>query len=217
MLNSSMEGNLNTLLHFESRPNLRWGKICQKFLPYVEENSIWRYNRQSRREEPLQGWKIHVSATVLTACDVFETIVDFLTSQDVQFKAPGSLSELSKLNSGLFYGYSQVGKFITIYPQTDQQSVFLAEKIHQLTVQFSSPAVPYDKPFAHTGCVFYRYGIFRKTEFNALGNTGVSGIKNPQGNLVNDNRLQPVPDWLTDPFEKKIFYRESQKKLKSAC
>src|SRR5215203_3244991 len=85
----------------------RWRQLCERYLPVKFEDSIWRYNRHSAPESPSQGWKLHISATILEACDLFERVAPFLISEDVQFKALGSLDDLSKLNCGLQYGYHQ--------------------------------------------------------------------------------------------------------------
>jgi hypothetical protein len=151
--------------------------------------------------EPSQGWKLHVSATVLDACSVFENIAPFLVSRKVQFKAPNSLMELAHLNSGLYYGYSQVGKFVTIYPPTIEEAAVIAKELHRLTAGFAAPAIPFDERFRSNSCVYYRYGAFRSIDIiNAAGNIE-SSIWGPGGKLVADDRFRPVPEWLMDPFK----------------
>src|SRR5215472_1892245 len=97
-----------------------WQRLCNAYLPIQPRRSIWRFSRKSNRKNPSQGWKLHVSATPLSACCVFRAIAPYLKRHDVEFKAPKSLAELGKLNAGIFYGFSQVGKFITVYPSTTQ-------------------------------------------------------------------------------------------------
>src|SRR2546423_4082180 len=92
--------------------NEQWRELCSRYLPLSADNSIWRLSRATARNEPEQGWKLHISATILTACAVLEKVAPVLQSRGTQFKAPVSLEEINKINSGLFYGYSQIGKLI---------------------------------------------------------------------------------------------------------
>ena len=177
----------------------RWQILCERYLPVKE--SIWRLSRNRKQEEPPQGWKLHVSATILEACDLFEKVAPFLIAQDVRFKAPKSLEELSKLNQGLDYGYHQVGKFITVYPATETQAVRLARELDELTGEFISISIPFDEQFSPNSSVFYRYGSFVSIEMTDENGNNFPAIKNPVGKLVLDDRLQAVPEWLSNPFQ----------------
>lgn len=99
----------------ERRLEERWRRLCDRHLSYAPEDSIWRYSSAGDAAGPVQGWKLHVSATVLSACEVLERVGPLLDARPVAYKAPRSLAELMKLNSGLYYGYSQVGK---VFPST---------------------------------------------------------------------------------------------------
>jgi hypothetical protein len=87
-----------------------WQRLCDAYLPIRVKGSIWRYSRSRIRGDLSQGWKLHVSATILSACPIFRLIAPYLKRRDIWFKAPKSLAELQKLNSGIFYGFSQIGK-----------------------------------------------------------------------------------------------------------
>lgn len=179
----------------------RWQTLCDTYLPVKKDDSIWCFNRKSRLEEPLQGWKLHISATILQACDLFESVAPFLNSQDVQFKAPKSLDELSNINSGLRHGYQMLGKFMTVYPNSEAQAVEIAEKLHELTREFVPISVPFDEQFAKESSVFYRYGAFGLIEMDDENGNKISAIKKPSGELTPDDRFCPVPDWIYDPFK----------------
>src|SRR5207244_2462423 len=137
-----------------------WQRLCAANLPVKKTNSIWRYSRRTRRTDPEQGWKLHVSATILTANQVFKTIVRHLRGSGVLFKAPSSLLELQRLNCGIFYGFSQVGKFITVYPRSPEEALSLARLLDRQLRKLSAPAVPYDLRYKRSRNVFYRYGAF---------------------------------------------------------
>lgn len=178
-----------------------WRQLADRYLPVTNHESIWRYSRQAMPGDPEQGWKLHVSATILKAADTLKAIAPFLAERDALFKAPCSLVELSKLNTGVFYGYSQVGKFITIYPQTTEEAVFLAGELYRLTRRFTAPAVPFDLKYRNDGCVYYRYGAFNPLDFEAGNGERVPALKDPDGKLVRDVRDSiSQPTWVSDPF-----------------
>jgi hypothetical protein len=180
----------------------RWLRLSSRHLPLKAKDSFWRYNRAARREEPAQGWKLHISATLLTACETLETVGPFLNRLDIQFKAPASLHEVNRINSGVHYGYSQIGKLITVYPQNDKQAVTLARELCRLTSRLTGPAVPFDYKFGRKGCVYYRYGAFRSlgTE-DTVENNSISHLRHPQGHLIPDDRSSPShPSWVNNPF-----------------
>lgn len=178
----------------------RWRLLCDRHLPRAPEGSIWRYSRERDPAGPGQGWKLHVSATVLNACEVFERVGPLLDARSVAYKAPRSLAELCKLNSGLYYGYSQVGKVFTVYPRTDAEAVGLATRLYELTLRIPAPAVPFDQKFG--GNVYYRFGAFARIEMEREDGRRTLAVRDRDGALVPDVRYSPGagPDWVSDPF-----------------
>jgi hypothetical protein len=184
-----------------SLPNDRWEELCALYLPVTCEGEIWRYSRAAEPGDPWQGWKLHISATVLTANKVLEKIGPFLRARRTLFKGPVSLQELSKLNSGLCYGYTQVGKCLTVYPETAEEAVALAERLHELTRGIPAPAVPFDLRFRPGSCVHYRFGAFKHQEIENEEGAYVLALRAPEGRLVPDERASAAkPDWVSDPF-----------------
>lgn len=180
----------------------RWQNLCRRFLPIGGRDSIWRYNRTRKPHDPEQGWKLHLSATILNASDLLKIVAPFLDSQEAFYKAPKSLRELKKINSGIYYDYAQIGKFITIYPQNDDHALFLAERLHCLTVQNCSPTIPFDFRYQPRSSVFYRYGAFRIRKLKNADGTFVLALKDEKGNLIPDVRdgVKPHPVWVSNPF-----------------
>jgi tRNA A-37 threonylcarbamoyl transferase component Bud32 len=188
-----------------------WKRLCNYHLPIVFENSIWRFSRAVSSDDPEQGWKLHVSATILSANEVFKAVAPLLSSSGTLFKAPVSLVELSKINAGIYYGNSQVGKFITVYPGTSEDAVFLAEKLHKLAEGFRGPVIPYDNCYRANGCVYYRYGAFNSLEIENADGIRMPALRDPEGKLVEDRRAfgKAVPEWAADPFLEKLQRQES--------
>jgi Protein kinase domain len=175
---------------------------------------MWRYSHADSPQDPDQGWKLHVSATVLTAADVLQRVAPPLCARGVRFKAPRSIEELSRLNSGLFYGYSQVGKFITVYPRTADEAASLARRLHLVTRGVAAPVVPFDGRYRPNSCVYYRYGAFTPLELLKPDGTRAKAIRAPDGTLVEDSRAgrDIKPEWVPA-----LFPVRSRRKSKPAA
>jgi len=149
-----------------------------------------------------QGWKLHVSATIASAATVLERVIPILKAEDVPFKVAANLGCLSDLNEGLA-GFSQVGKFITIYPRDDAQAVRLALELDRVTAGLEGPRVPSDRPLRLGSLVHYRFGGFTDlTLTDTLGQI-LPALRAPSGALLPDtrtSRFEP-PSWAVDPFE----------------
>ena len=178
-----------------------WQSLIEKFLPVTPADSIWRYSRLKSKTDVEQGWKVHISANILTATDTLALVGPYLTRKGVLFKAPRSLQVLQKLNSGLYYGYSQVGKFITVYPQSSSQARSLAAHLHRLTKEKTGPTVPFDERLKNGSNVYYRYGSFTVHNIEQSNGEVKPAIRDPHGNLVVDDRYTAEPPtWATNPF-----------------
>jgi hypothetical protein len=161
----------------------------------------WRYSRPVQLCDPSQGWKIHLSATPLTANDLFACAAPILRRYNALFKVLASLELLEQLNAG-FAGFSQIGKFLTAYPVSDKMAVALARELHAATRHLRGPAVPFDVRYRNTGVVYYRYGCFR----NGNGdNRQREIIFDPAGKAHADRREpgRAVPGWMDNPFVKR--------------
>jgi hypothetical protein len=186
-------------------------ELCNRFLPVAEKGSAWRFSREPESGDPEQGWKLHVSANVLTANEVLEKVGPFLHSRGVLFKAPGSLQELDRINCGVFYGYSQVGKFITVYPRSDDEAISLARRLQKLTLGISAPVIPFDTRYREGSCVYYRYGAFSPLNIEHPDGLLSPAIRDLEGNLVPDLRESSEKlAWVVDPFVDK---RPARKKM----
>lgn len=150
---------------------------------------------------PTQGWKLHVSATLINASTVLDRALPVLAARCATFKVAHSGGFLARLNGGQ-EGASQVGKFITIYPADDLEAVELARLLADATSGLDAPTVPSDRRIGDTP-VHYRYGSFANLAVqNALGQPQL-GVIDPDGIARPDVRSMRYrkPDWVEDPFE----------------
>jgi hypothetical protein len=186
-------------------PEKRWRSLCDVFLPVAHPGQPWRLSRLVTERDPTQGWKLHISATILTACDVLKIVGPILRRWDALYKAPESILELKRINTGLYYGYSQVGKFITVYPQRVEDALRIAEELDQATDGLLFPRVPFDRSLRDGSCVSYRYGAFRSLHVDGDRDEDPERhlmIRAPDGSLIPDERTRDaaVPSWERDPF-----------------
>lgn len=176
----------------------QWDELCNRFLPIVDDSSMWRYSRTTTKEDPVQGWKLHVGATILTAGRALELLGPVLSDLGVLFKGPRSLEELCRLNSGVHYGYTQVGKCFTIYPPNDESVLKLATELSELLKGLPGPTIPFDQRFASDSPLFYRYGSFRS---QAIDGRQHKTLLDPFGNQIEDRRdSNEPPAWVKNPF-----------------
>jgi tRNA A-37 threonylcarbamoyl transferase component Bud32 len=156
----------------------------------------WCHSRSIRAGDLEQGWKLHVSATIASAAEVLARADPILRRRDVLFKRPTNLQQLLVLNSGVA-GFSQIGKFLTIYPASTEEAVKLAVELHRATRGLAGPRVPFDVRYRPQSLVYYRYGSFRRTAAKPAG-----FVRAPNGRLYRDRRApkKAVPSWLRDPF-----------------
>lgn len=161
-------------------------------------DGFWRYSRRPRRDDPAQGWKIHVSATILSAAEVLARVQPILLKYKALYKIPARLELLASLNAGLA-NFSQVGKFLTVYPRSTIEAQTLARELHLATRGLAGPRIPFDVRYRPNSLVHYRYGAFARSAKNSAGL-----IRLPSGEFRPDKRGpdQAVPAWLADPFQK---------------
>lgn len=158
--------------------------------------------RERKRELPMQGWKIHVSASLNHSLDVLNAVVPILDEQSVSFKFSLDRYILGLMN-GKIWGRQGAGKFITIYPVDEQEFVSLLRDLHAVTQQFEGLYILSDRRYKDSKVLYYRYGGIKP--FSATNEKGeaVPMLVSPAGENVPDERMPffHVPDWVRDPFE----------------
>jgi hypothetical protein len=141
-------------------------------------------------------------------------VYPLLQRREAFFKVAATPELLVSLNSGL-QDYSQVGKFLTIYPRSTAEAVELAAELHQVTKGMAGPRIPFDVRYCARSVVYYRYGAFAHSTTLPAG-----FLRGPGGRLYRDRRSpgRAVPDWLNDPFKRNgIGYRKSRGLILDHC
>ncbi|WP_428965188.1 class IV lanthionine synthetase LanL [Micromonospora fluostatini] len=166
----------------------------------VRRSSLWCLLAPPEHALPPHGWKLHVSATQLSAPIVLARAADVLVRAGCAFKFSRSLDMAARMvsrNAERGGG----GKFITAYPTDEEQFRLLAERLHQATYGLPGPGILSDRPYRSGGLVHYRYGGFRGSE---LGDDGTyeTLLTGPDGTRTRDVRRAwfDPPSWAGSPL-----------------
>ncbi|RCH64454.1 serine/threonine protein kinase [Streptomyces sp. SDr-06] len=166
-------------------------------------DTFWCYVEPPGGRSVRQGWKLHLSATPLSAPLVLARAADVLLRRTCPFKFAKTLAEVEELGSRLC-NRGTGGKFLTAYPECDQEELGeLAEELHRATAGLPGPGILSDRPYRPGSLVHYRFGVF--TGVPMLGNDGSyeAMLIAPDGRLVPDERKAwfSPPSWASpDPF-----------------
>src|SRR5579863_9964077 len=87
----------------------------------------------------IQGWILHISVIRSQIVKLLETVLPVLASQKVPFKIVSDIHAARSILDGEF-GYSQIGKVISIYPNSIQETRSLAAILIEITGSFKGPA-----------------------------------------------------------------------------
>ncbi|MGW0803955.1 class IV lanthionine synthetase LanL [Nonomuraea sp. NPDC002799] len=162
----------------------------------VADRGFWQLAEPDGYRMPAQGWKLHVSATMLAAPVVLSRVAGVLARERCAFKFAATLDDYWEL-CGPHGDRAQGGKLVTVYPPDDRASARLAGLLDEATRGLPGPAVLSDRPFRRGGIVHYRYGAFEGHRL--LGADGFYEVclRSPQGEPVRDERL---PRFTPPPF-----------------
>ncbi|MFD7976499.1 class IV lanthionine synthetase LanL [Streptomyces sp. NPDC059071] len=195
MTSHATEAGLEDLLH----QALRATGTGARWTTGTDETWCRVAPRSGTRRE--QGWKLHLSATAASAPTVLAKALDVLLREESAFKFARSLEQVSALNSRATPRGSS-GKFITVYPRSDDAANRLAQDLHQATAGLAGPRILSDQPYAVNSLVHYRYGAFVGRRRLAEDGLLVWYIEDPDGNPVEDRRTgrYSPPSWAVCPF-----------------
>ncbi|MFB9904450.1 class IV lanthionine synthetase LanL [Allokutzneria oryzae] len=160
----------------------------------VSAAGFWCRVGPPARTARVQGWKLHVSATPLSAALVLHRAATVLVEAGCEFKFAADLGKVEELTSSRYHR-AQAGKFITAYPADDDHFRDLAQRLDAATAGLPGPRILSDRPVRAGSVVHYRYGAF--TGVPTLTNDGVheARIEAPDGTPVPDARSP----WFTPP------------------
>ncbi|MCC3768169.1 class III lanthionine synthetase LanKC [Streptomyces sp. UNOC14_S4] len=148
---------------------------------------------------PLQGWKIHVSATADTADKTAADVWDYCVPRGIPFKfVPGP--HLLHLRNTKYAGRDHSGKFVTVYPDGEGQLRRTLDELHGIVGGRPGPYILTDLRWGE-GPLYVRYGAFARRYCVDERGTLVPAVENGEGRLVPDPRTPAfqVPAWVSLP------------------
>ncbi|MCA2230238.1 class IV lanthionine synthetase LanL [Nonomuraea aurantiaca] len=179
--------------------------------------SMWCYVRPPGVLTQAQGWKIHVSATPRSAVAVLDAVSRVLLERGVAFKFAKGLAQLRMLLS-VRCDRGAGGKFITVYPNGDEEFIQLLEELHRATEGNEGPAILSDRRYRAGSLVHYRYGGFSGGQ-QVLDSDGsyVPMLVSPSGGWTPDSRKAwySPPDWAPAPIAEAVSERRESQRGKS--
>jgi hypothetical protein len=148
-----------------------------------------------------QGWKIHVSATPLSAPVVLTRCATVLVRNGCAFKFAGDLAKVYALVERT-YSRGSGGKFITAYPTDDEQFRRIAAELDEVTLGLHGPKILSDEQLRPGSLVHYRFGIGGGRPVLTNDGKFASLLVAPDGTTVPDQRLAwfSPPPWAGSPF-----------------
>lgn len=164
----------------------------------INDNDVWRqYSANSQMPE--QGWKIHISSSLVNCPEVLNITARVCSQQDVTFKFLKS-REVALSQYAKYADRAQSGKFITIYPKDDAEFIKLLGILSGKLKGISSPPILTDINVPGTP-VFFRYGAFIRLMMLDENGHHTPALRNPEGELIPDIRSTQfeMPDFVTPP------------------
>jgi serine/threonine protein kinase len=162
---------------------------------------VWCQAMPLHPKIPLQGWKIHLSATLDNAPHILSAAVPIFKDRQVSFKFAVDSRILQFMNSKS-WDRGASGKFVTVYPKSIQEFHELLEALRGALREFSGPYILSDQRYKDCKVLYYRYGGL--IALPELSHTGTSNpvIVAPDGNFIRDIRTPyfELPEWVSDPY-----------------
>ncbi|MGI5347521.1 class III lanthionine synthetase LanKC [Streptomyces sp. CA-250714] len=159
----------------------------------------WLELRPVAGEFPLQGWKIHASATLENADEIGTAVWDHCVPRGIPFKFVPHRT-LLYLRNAKYAGRGTSGKFATIYPADEAQLESILRELGAILDGRPGPYILTDLRWRN-GPLYVRYGGFAPRFCVDEQGRLVPAVEDTQGRLIPD-RKDPafrVPDGVELP------------------
>lgn len=163
------------------------------------ERELWAVYQPEDARLPIQGWKIHVSATPDNAQHVLEKVRAYCFERRVAFKFLRGPAALLMQNSK-YAPRGASGKFMALYPLDEAELERTLTELDAIVGGEPGPYILSDLRW-NAGPLYTRFGAF--AEFYHIGENGSRelALRRPDGSMVADRRgpVFSVPDWVKPP------------------
>jgi serine/threonine protein kinase len=141
------------------------------------------------------GWKLHLSATPLSASTVLARAAEVLVREGCSFTFGTDIHRVAR-HGDIWYDRGSAGEFLAAYPRDDEQCRALAAQLHQVTEGLAGPRILSARQLHPGSLLHYRFGEFtRETVFTDDG-MFESWMTGPDGSTFQDRphaRFSPPP------------------------
>lgn len=179
--------------------------------------SLWTEHGPPDVVRPDVGFKVHVSASVSCAGEVLSRAIPILVRMGVSFKHAASVEKLAFLSSGKG-GITQIGKFLTAYPNDSHTAYKLAESLHKATEGLQGPRILSERSISANSLVYYRYGGFSQQSLQLRTGRIVAARLGVNGQLEVDDRSKatqtPVGEQLSFESDHESHYSDYAHELR---
>jgi serine/threonine protein kinase len=187
------------------KPTDELAQVVKDYLPpdrLLKHDGIWIYCEPKDYPLPAQGWKIHISATILNAVETLEKLVPAFVEEGVGFKFAADLA-VTELINHKNWSRGSSGKFITVYPKDEEHFKKVIERAYESTRGLNGPYVLSDKRYKDSKVVYYRYGGFKSLRMMNVYGEQIPAIVSPDGKLIPDERRPffRLPAWVRSPLQ----------------
>ena len=168
----------------------------------IKRDGFWFHVHPQRQYRlPLQGWKVHVSATIYNGASILERAARMALKNDVPFKFALDRDVLSTMSSKM-WPRGGSGKFITMYPADLSCFKRLLEDLYAELKSEVGPYILSDKRYKDCRVLYYRYGGMERNALTDVKGDKVLVLVTPDGETVPDVRSPyfSPPAWEADPF-----------------
>jgi len=178
-----------------------------------EDRDLWAVYQLEDVRLPLQGWKIHVSATPQNAEQVLEKVCGYCFDRRIAFKFLRGPAALLMQNSK-YAPRGASGKLLTLYPLDEVELERTLTELDAIVGGEPGPYVLSDLRW-NAGPLYTRFGAF--AEFYHVGTDGSRelALRRPDGSMESDRRgpVFCVPDWVKLPacLEPQLAARDAQR------
>lgn len=157
----------------------------------VAHGPYYVINSERNMDLPEFGWKIHISAVPQCAVTTLVNVMRSLTNTNLEFKFIQN-SDLLQKTLHKSWPRENSGKFITIYPHSENEFLEILNRLNKLNWPELFPYILSDRQYKNLP-IFYRYGRIKPKHGNKiLGPGGVVFLDDPKPYFE-------LPDWITDP------------------
>jgi serine/threonine protein kinase len=108
------------------------------------------------------GWILDISVILIQLEELLELVLPVLIARSISFKVAATL-DIAKCTLNGEYGYGQLGKVVSIYPEENENILSLTNHLLKLTNHLRGPNILTDR---HLGSVIYtRYGVYNTESY----------------------------------------------------